>query len=135
MRAGRLLLLLGLTAAPLASGGCLGAGAQCSCPVAGALIPQPKVSSPVVGLVADPPCSVVFEPDGDGGVQVLVVVTGTVLSSTGSCQIRETLADGTVLTAALSFERGPATDCCPSPTRNVGPAPAFTAPGLDGGLS
>ncbi len=135
MRARHWLLLLGLTVAPLAWAGCQGAGQQCSCPVAGALIPQPEVSSPVVGLSADPPCSAVLEPAADGGVQILVVVTGNVITATGSCQIRETLADGTVLTTALSFERVPSTDCCPNPTRNIGPTPALTRPGVDGGLS
>jgi hypothetical protein len=120
------LLLVGFGAAASVLIGCLGAGTQCSCATAGALIPQPPVTSQVVSLIATPPCSVVPEPGPDGGVYILVVVTGTVITSTGSCQIRETLADGTVLTAELSFERTTPTDCCASPTRNVGPDPVFT---------
>jgi hypothetical protein len=126
-------MLFGLLAATSALAGCDGMGPQCTCSIAGALIPQPEVSSPVVGLSADPPCSALLEPAPDGGVQIFVGVTGEVLTSTGSCQIRETLADGTVLTAELMFERIPATGCCRSPTRNVGPAPVLTSQGSDGG--
>ena len=132
MRGGRWSVLFGVVAAS-ALAGCQGTGPACSCSIAAALVPPPPVSSPVVGLDADPPCSAVLEPGADGGVDILILVTGTVITSTGSCQARETLADGTVLTAEMSFERVTPTDCCQTPTRNVGPVPVFTPQGGDAG--
>jgi hypothetical protein len=66
----------------------------------------------------------------DGGVDVHVAVIEAITADTGSCQVHETLADGTVLIAVFEFARN-GSGCCASGTHAVAPAPMFTQ-GNDG---
>ena len=117
----------------LALTGCEGAGAGCSCATAGSIVAQPALRSAIKGAAADPPCTAIVQPGADGGVNVFVDVVQTISTPTGSCAIREVLADGTVLTAEFSFAANGGSGCCSGATKPTGPAPAFTLP--DGGAS
>lgn len=122
-----------VVASALALAGCEGAGAGCSCATAGALVAQPALTSAIMGAAADPPCTAIVQPSGDGGVDVFVEVAQTISAPTGTCAIREVLEDGTVLTAQFSFVANGGSGCCSGATKATGPAPAFTLP--DGGAS
>jgi hypothetical protein len=113
--------------------GCEGAGTGCSCATAGALVAQPTLGSAIVGAAAAPPCTAIIQASADGGVNVFVEVAQTIGTPTGSCAIREVLADGTVLTAEFSFVANGGSGCCSGATKASGPAPAFTR--ADGGAS
>ena len=101
----------------------------CSCSTAEARVAQPALSSPVVSVGADAPC-VASVVTADGGVDVEVSVVENITTATGSCQVHETLADGTVLIAVFEFARN-GTGCCADSTHAVAPAPMFTQ-GNDG---
>ena len=88
-----------------------------------ALVAQPTLSSPVVSVRADAPC--VASLVADGGVDVEVTVIENINTATGSCQVHETLADGTVLIAVFEFARN-GSGCCADSTHAVAPAPMFT---------
>ncbi len=85
----------------LAVSGCGGQGAECSCSTAEAKVEQPALSSPVASVNADGPCMASTQTGADGGVDVHVEVIENITTDTGSCQVHETLADGTVLVAVL----------------------------------
>jgi hypothetical protein len=113
----------------LAVSGCGGQGAECSCSTAEAKVEQPALSSPVASVNADGPCMASTQAGADGGVDVHVEVIENITTDTGSCQVHEMLADGTVLVAVFEFARN-GSGCCASSTHAVAPAPMFT-PGND----
>jgi hypothetical protein len=119
-------------AAAVASAGCGGATAVCNgaCITAGAVIDQTTLTSSIVSLTADPPCTV-SELPLDGGTEVVIGVNQGPAGSAGSCQITETLADGSTWVATLSWEPVGGSGCCATATHDVGPAPTFTR--VDGG--
>ena len=117
---------VGSLAAALLLVGCGGQQVLCSCLGAQALVAQPALSSPVVSVGADAPCTASLV-SSDGGLDVYVY-SGAAM---GSCQVHETLADGTVLVAVFSFASGGGTGCCGDGPHAVAPAPMFTQ-GNDG---
>ncbi len=96
-----------------------------SCGEAGAIVDRSALTAPIVSVSADSPCTVneALLEDGGGDGEVSVDVTGT---SSGSCEVHATLADGSTWVAVLSWAFGSNGPCCPSVTYNVGPAPMFT---------
>jgi hypothetical protein len=125
------LALLGGSAVILA-GDCGGTQAVCNgaCIQPGAVIDQTTLASPIVTLTADAPCSVSQLPI-DGGTEVVVAVSQGPAAAAGSCQIHETLADGSSWVAVLAWEPVGGSGCCATATHDVGPAPMFTR--SDGG--
>lgn len=126
-----LVALLGISTI-IPSGGCGDSPAVCegACIIAGATIDQTTLPSPIVSLTADPGCTVTHEPI-DGGTEVVVGLDQNTAGLSGSCQIHETLADGSTWVAVLSWDPVGGTGCCANSTHNVGPAPTFTR-GNDG---
>ena len=118
---------IGSFAVALALSACDGGQqALCDCADARAQVAQPALSSPVVSVDADAPC-VASLVSSDGGLDVYVDTQ----AATGSCQVHETLADGTVLVAVFSFASGGGTGCCADAPHAVAPFPMFTQ-GNDG---
>jgi len=126
MSLSRVLVVFGAMAGML-SVGCGGSTMICegACISAGAVIDQTPLASAIVSLNADAPCTVTEVPI-DGGTEVVIGVNAGTLGSSGSCQIHETLADGTIWVAVLSWAPYGGTGCCSISTHTVGPAPTFT---------
>jgi hypothetical protein len=95
----------------------------CDCSQAGAYIVQ-MPPSPISSLTADAPCLVSQFPV-DGGVNIVIGVSAGAPGDSGSCDVHETLADGTILVATLAWTRV-RSGCCAGGTENVGPDPVFT---------
>ena len=113
--------------AGVVSVGCGGKTMICegACITAGAVIDQTTPASAIVSLTADAPCTVAVVPI-DGGTEVIIGVSAGTLGAPGSCQIHQTLADGTIWVAVLSWEPYGGTGCCSIAIHDVGPAPTFT---------
>lgn len=91
---------------------------------AGAFIDQSSLTSPIVTVTADAPCSVTQVP-ADGGGEIFVDVHQSGPLTSGSCQIHATLADGSTWVAMFSWTPVNSV-CCGSSIGGVGPAPMFT---------
>jgi hypothetical protein len=90
---------------------------------AGAAINQSSLTSPIVTLTADTPCSVTGAP-ADGGGEIFVSAQASGPLTSGSCQIHATLADGSTWVAAFSWAPSNS-GCCRGSIGSVGPAPMF----------
>jgi hypothetical protein len=108
------------------------AGAACGatvctgdCAAAGGIVDQSSLTSPIVTLAADPPCSITQAP-ADGSGEIFVGVRDSDPPTAGSCQIHATLADGSTWVAILSWAPNGGSGCCANSTHAVGPAPMFT---------
>lgn len=85
---------------------------QCAgaCALAQPTVIQGDTPSPVVKVVADPPC-VVNLTTRDSGLQLQVSLQGQPDADRPACALFEWLADGTELTATASFWKGDG-PCC-----------------------
>jgi hypothetical protein len=113
------------TAVILAGGACGATVCNVDCAAAGGSIDQSSLTSPIVTLTADPPCSITQAP-ADGGGEIFVSVHDSDPPTSGSCQIHTTLADGSTWVAILSWAPNGGSGCCAHSTHAVGPAPMFT---------
>ena len=81
-----------------------------ACALAEPTVFQSDTPSPVVKVVADPPC-IANVATTDGGIQITVSLQWSPDAGPPECAIFEWLADGTELTAHASFSKGDG-PCC-----------------------
>jgi hypothetical protein len=118
---------LAMTVGMTACGGKQPQVCNVACVASGATVGQPALSSPVASVSADAPCAVSMTP-ADGGVAVFVQVNQG--GAAGTCQVRETLTDGSELAATYTFAPAGGSGCCSGTTVAVGAPPTFTRSGI-----
>jgi hypothetical protein len=108
--------LLGVAAWPatLMLEGCVN-NCNAACAIAQPTVFQSDAPSPVVKVVADPPCAASVATT-DGGVQIMITLQPGPDSGPPECAVFEWLADGIELTAHASFSTGDG--CCQSAYSN-----------------
>ena len=107
-----LIVLLGIIGWPatLMLEGCGWGGCNGICALTEPTVFQSDTPSPVVKVVADPPC-IAKVATTNGGVQITVSLQWLLDAGPPECAIFEWLADGTELTAHASFWKGDG-PCC-----------------------